>query len=71
MRTPAALPIGVSTAAAICTEPLVGLAEPHDELGRDGLSDEVHAFIAGVLKALPALRAVGAPIVASHRKLIP
>jgi glutamine synthetase len=36
-----------------------------------GLHDEAEAFIAGLLDALPALLAVGAPSVASYLRLIP
>jgi glutamine synthetase len=39
--------------------------------GPHGLHEEAEAFVAGVLDALPALLAVGAPSVASYLRLIP
>ena len=44
---------------------MTGGPRPH------GLSAEAEAFVAGVLDALPALLAVGAPSVASYMRLIP
>lgn len=39
--------------------------------GRHGMSGEGEAFAAGILSALPALTAVGAPSVASYLRLVP
>jgi len=39
--------------------------------GRHGLSDDGEAFAGGILAALPALTAVGAPSVASYLRLVP
>jgi glutamine synthetase len=39
--------------------------------GRHGLSEEGEAFLAGVLDALPALCAIGAPSVSSYLRLVP
>ena len=39
--------------------------------GPYGMTEEGESFLAGVLEALPALAAVGAPSVASHLRLVP
>lgn len=42
-----------------------------DGEGRYGLTDEGEGFLAGVLEALPALCAIGAPSVSSYLRLVP
>src|SRR5262249_42554055 len=50
---------------------LPGGGEPRPHAPAHGLTREGEAFAAGVLAALPALTAVGAPSVASYLRLVP
>lgn len=41
------------------------------EAGRDGLSEDASAFVAGILRHMPAATALTAPSVLSYRRLVP